>query len=132
MVKKNFFRDSKEKQKKAEKIVNQESLTAEAKSNGFQEEKEYEGQKKLVQSLMVILKHGDCPGNQERYAFILENYFGLNGKESCTLEEISKKLHITKERVRQLKEKAMNWLKVKVQEMNLNYESCIETFFDLD
>jgi RNA polymerase sigma factor (sigma-70 family) len=129
VIKKNFFRDSKEKQKKAEKLVEiKESMAKEARSNGIEEEKEYEGQKKLVQSLITILKHGDCPGNQDRYAFILENYFGLNGKDNCTLEEISKELNITKERVRQLKEKALNWLKLKVEEMNLNYDSCIENF----
>lgn len=128
VIKKNFFRDSKDKQKKAQKVVDiQEDIFVEAKNSGFQEEIEYEAQKKLVQSLLVILRHGDCKGNQERYVFILENYFGLNGKDNCTLEEISKKLSITKERVRQLKEKALDWLKNKIREMNLNYESSIES-----
>lgn len=130
VVKKNFFRDFKEKQKKTDKVVGiqENNIDVESKSSGFQEEIEYEGQKKLINSLLILLKHGDCPGNHDRYVFILENYFGLNGQESHTLEEISQKLNITKERVRQLKEKGIDWLRSKTKEMNLNYESSIESF----
>lgn len=133
VIKKNFFRDSKEKQKKADKFVSlQETKTdfaLNANNSEFQKENEYECQKKLVQSLLVILKHGDCADDQDRQVFILENYFGLSGCESQTLEEISQKLNITKERVRQLKEKGLKWLKTKVTQMNLNYESSIESFY---
>ena len=41
-----------------------------------------------------------------REAEILRYTFGLNGAQSHTLEEIGKKLDITHERVRQIKEKA--------------------------
>jgi|694.fasta_scaffold00059_58 RNA polymerase primary sigma factor len=40
-----------------------------------------------------------------RQILIIEHYFGINGKERKNLEEISGLLEITKERVRQLKEK---------------------------
>jgi len=40
-----------------------------------------------------------------RQILIIEHYFGINGKERKNLEEISCLLEITKERVRQLKEK---------------------------
>lgn len=38
-------------------------------------------------------------------------YYGLNGVESLTLEEIGEKFNITRERVRQIKEKATNRLR---------------------
>mgnify|MGYP000199622648 CR=1 FL=1 len=42
-----------------------------------------------------------------REALILRLYFGLEGPEAMTLEEIGSKLGITRERVRQIKEKAL-------------------------
>jgi len=46
----------------------------------------------------------------EREFIIITNYFGLNG-DSLTLEEIGKKLHLTKERIRQLLEKSLRKLR---------------------
>lgn len=47
----------------------------------------------------------------EREAFILKQYFGLDDNRPHTLEEIGKKLNISRERVRQLKERATIKLK---------------------
>ncbi|HEC44817.1 MAG TPA: RNA polymerase sigma factor RpoD/SigA [Bacteroides sp.] len=47
----------------------------------------------------------------EREAEIIRLYFGLEGKPSQTLEEISEEFNITRERIRQLKEKAIKRLK---------------------
>jgi RNA polymerase primary sigma factor len=44
-------------------------------------------------------------------ADILHLYFGLNGGEPHTLEEISKKYRLTRERVRQIKERALTRLR---------------------
>jgi RNA polymerase primary sigma factor len=44
---------------------------------------------------------------KEREAKILRLYFGLDGQEAMTLEEIGGLLGITRERVRQIKEKAL-------------------------
>lgn len=42
---------------------------------------------------------------------IVERYFGVNGKEGETLEEIGSSMNLTKERVRQIKEDAMKKLR---------------------
>ncbi|MEY4931423.1 MAG: hypothetical protein RI909_2147, partial [Bacteroidota bacterium] len=47
----------------------------------------------------------------ERESEIISDYFGLNGSDSLTLEEIGEKFNITRERVRQIKEKATKRLK---------------------
>ena len=46
----------------------------------------------------------------DREAEILRYYYGLNGKNAHTLEEIGKELDLTRERVRQVKEKALKKL----------------------
>lgn len=43
----------------------------------------------------------------DRSKFIIEHFYGLNDKEELTVREISEKLSISTERVRQLKTKAM-------------------------
>jgi RNA polymerase primary sigma factor len=50
-------------------------------------------------------------GLKEREAKILKLYFGLDGAEAMTLEEIGAALNITRERVRQIKEKALSRLR---------------------
>ena len=47
----------------------------------------------------------------EREKMILTMYFGINGEEPLTLEEIGKKLKLTRERIRQVKEKAIQRLR---------------------
>ncbi|NLF41761.1 MAG: RNA polymerase subunit sigma, partial [Bacteroidales bacterium] len=44
-------------------------------------------------------------------ADIIRYYFGLNGRQPHTLEEIGEKFDLTRERVRQIKEKAIRRLK---------------------
>ena len=46
-----------------------------------------------------------------REASIIRLYFGLNGKHPHTLEEIGEEFNLTRERVRQIKEKAIKRLK---------------------
>ena len=47
----------------------------------------------------------------DREADVLRYYFGLNGTAQLTLEEIGEKMDLTRERVRQIKEKAIKRLK---------------------
>lgn len=47
----------------------------------------------------------------EREAEVIRLYFGLNSEHSLTLEEIGEKFNLTRERVRQIKEKAIRRLR---------------------
>lgn len=47
----------------------------------------------------------------ERESEVIASYFGLNGNQSMTLEEIGDKFSLTRERVRQIKEKATRKLR---------------------
>ena len=48
----------------------------------------------------------------ERESEIISNYFGLNGKNPLTLEEIGTMYNLTRERVRQIKEKCIHKLRM--------------------
>jgi RNA polymerase primary sigma factor len=47
----------------------------------------------------------------EREKLILTMYFGLNGEDPLTLEDIGKEMKLTRERIRQIKEKAIQRLR---------------------
>ena len=59
--------------------------------------------KKEVQSLLKILP--------EREGIIINCYFGINGEARHTLEEIGERFDLTRERVRQIKERALRRLR---------------------
>lgn len=48
---------------------------------------------------------------KQREADVVRYYFGLSGEQALTLEEIGEKLELTRERVRQIKEKAIRRLR---------------------
>ena len=60
---------------------------------------------------------------KEREAKILRLYFGLDDQEPMTLEEIGEILNITRERVRQIKQKALLRLR------HASRARFLETFF---
>ncbi|MCB4755437.1 MAG: sigma-70 family RNA polymerase sigma factor [Elusimicrobia bacterium] len=55
----------------------------------------------------------------ERERRILEMRFGLNGQERMTLEEVGRKLRLSRERVRQLEERGLQRLRRAAQRMGL-------------
>ncbi|NMB83081.1 MAG: RNA polymerase sigma factor RpoD/SigA [Ignavibacteria bacterium] len=55
----------------------------------------------------------------DREAEVIKLYFGLNKEHSLTLEEIGEKFNLTRERVRQIKEKAIRRLKHASRSKNL-------------
>ena len=59
----------------------------------------------------------DCLAQLDpREAFILRSYYGMGGAESQTLEQIGSELKLTRERVRQLRNRALNKLRVEYTE----------------
>ena len=54
-----------------------------------------------------------------REAEVISLYFGLNGTQAMTLEEIAHKFDLTRERVRQIKEKATRRLRHTVEKQNV-------------
>lgn len=59
-------------------------------------------------------------GIPERERFIVSDYFGLDGVKPKTLEEIGEDLNLTKERVRQLNEKALTKMRSNALLKNLS------------
>ncbi len=47
----------------------------------------------------------------DRESNILQHYFGLGGKQKCTLEQIGQMMGLTRERIRQIKEEALGKLR---------------------
>jgi len=77
-------------------------------SNEEDEEKRelQKNQKKIVDKILSILS--------EREKYIVEEYYGINGKKEKNLEEIGNELGITKERVRQIKQVSLNKLRSEI------------------
>lgn len=55
----------------------------------------------------------------EREAEVIKLYFGINSENSATLEEIGERFNLTRERVRQIKEKALRNLRYAAKSKNL-------------
>lgn len=131
VVKKNFFRESKEAQKKSKKTVSlEDSCSNEVckdTDSPLKSELDHKTRQVIVSSLLSMLESGDCAKDKKRQVFIIESYFGLNGRNNSTLESISGELGITKERVRQLKEKSISWLRSQLKQLNIEYDAMFDS-----
>ena len=63
-------------------------------------------QKEVVTKLLNVLN--------SREKEIMENYYGLNGREELTLVEIGEKFNLSSERVRQINKKSLKKLRTKI------------------
>ena len=68
-------------------------------------------EEETIEMALVESVHQALGGLKDREAKILRLYFGLDGAEPMTLEQIGAVLNITRERVRQIKEKALSRLR---------------------
>lgn len=107
VIKKNFFRNVKNYQKTSDAHHSLEDVDV-CSTNDEPSDMESEETKGFLKELIQKSSKTCNVRDAKRQIYILEHYFGLNGKEKHTLEQISFKLGITKERVRQLKEKFLN------------------------
>ena len=73
----------------------------------------------LMQESLKLEVEGALSTLTEKEAKVLMLYFGINGERSATLEEIGEKFDLTRERVRQIKEKALRRLKHTSRSKNL-------------
>ena len=72
----------------------------------------------MNESLKTEIEHA-LSSLTEREAEVIKLYFGLNKEHSLTLEEIGDKFNLTRERVRQIKEKAIRRLRHASRSKNL-------------
>lgn len=120
VIKKNFFRNVKTYQKNADIYHPLEDADV-CSINDEPSDMESEDTKGFLKKLILTSSKTCNVRDAKRQIYILEHYFGLNGKEKHTLEQISFKLGITKERVRQLKEKFLN--SMREASVGLGYEA---------
>lgn len=124
VIKKNYFREIKNKGAQSDKVVFLDESCAEAiedRSNNNMEN-ETLSQKNLIKKLVCMLVRENLGTDRVRQAYVLEKYFGVNGKHKMTLEQISEDIGVTKERVRQLKEKGLEWIRYKVLELGISID----------
>jgi len=77
----------------------------------FSDQTEDSPDKKLEQSNAAIKIEDVLQTIDGREAEVLRLYFGLGGEDPHTLEEIGKQYNLTRERIRQIKEKALRGLR---------------------
>ena len=80
-------------------------------------------EEEMVEHAMMETVEGALHKLKEREASVLRMYFGLDQHEPLTLEEIGLQLGITRERVRQIKEKALSRLR------HVNNAAALESFY---
>ena len=86
--------------------------------NNFNSNLSYENMEGIGHDIKKVLNL--VKSRDEREYFVLVNCFGLDGKTKKTLKEISKELNLTKERVRQIRENTIKYVKDLVQTGSLD------------
>ena len=92
-----------EKQNILEDDTDSEAILDDEYIVSYKDEFKSDEMKKIISMLI------DCLTEKEKY--VITEYFGLNSNEGLTLEEIGDSMGLTKERVRQIKEKALKKLR---------------------
>ena len=122
---KNFYREIKNKNAHQDKVMFLDDSNAEMiedKSDHSDHDASLHEQKNLIKKLVGLLVKENLGTDRVRQAYVLEKYFGVNGKDKMTLEQISSDIGVTKERVRQLKEAGLQWIREKVRELNIEMD----------
>lgn len=125
VLRKNFARDLQTQARYQERYTTglDDLMTEmEAGDDGYRAEIEDANRKKMVKRLLRLLRNSGGNGDVRRQIHAIENWFGLNGKDRRTLESISQEVGVTKERIRQLKEKGLATIRARVEELGLVYD----------
>lgn len=102
--------------------MNTHTLSTDASFGGMEDEalkdtlydrEEVSAEDELMQKTVEVELNQALSQLSDRESEIISSYFGLNGKAPMTLEEIGEKFNLTRERVRQIKEKCIQRLKEK-------------------
>lgn len=130
VIKNNFFRGIKLRKMKAEPVVytienyfTSDEICEDAASSNEDFELELHQKEnavyinKIIRLVKFRFEHKDV----RRQIKIVEEYYGLNGRKRKNLEEISGRLGITKERVRQLKEKFLFYMRETINDNGKEY-----------
>lgn len=108
VIKKNYYRSLKQK-KQIFQNVEFEKISETNSSENYDFEK--------IIDLLTSLKESNCKDSHRKH-YIVQSYFGINCDRKSLLE-LSSELGISKERVRQIKEKAVAWLSSQIKEICL-------------
>ena len=76
---------------------------------------EYNKASQIKESISLLM---GCLNKREK--IVISDYFGLDNKKEKTLEEIGNDLNLTKERVRQIKEKSLKKLRSEALANSIN------------
>lgn len=124
-LRKNLYRDCQQKINESQKVSRMDDTTSESLESNTCEadyDKKYNQNQKMVSKLLDLLANDDKNPHRERQVLVLKHYFGLYGNKSSTLEEISIKIGISKERVRQLKVKGLEWMQEKIKSQQIEVD----------
>ena len=103
--------------------LDEKTEIVESRTSDYEDCRDEFSRKKIIKSLIGLLVRENLGTDRVRQAYVLENYYGVNGRAKKTLEQISEEIGVTKERVRQLKEKGLEWIREKTQAMQLEYDN---------
>ena len=123
VLRKNFFRGVKNRNMKDGNFISFEESYEEMIPSNENYDMEMDRREnavyinKIIKSIKRKLRGKDI----KRQIGIVESYYGLNGKKRRNLEEISVCLGITKERVRQLKEKFLSYMRETIKNNGKEY-----------
>jgi RNA polymerase sigma factor (sigma-70 family) len=126
-MRKNFYGKIKESQESLEKTYHfdRSSLELIARDeSGYETEKRHFENQQVVRSLIDIM-YNDTAINEKariRLVKIVELYFGVNGQQKKGLTEIGKELGVSKERIRQLRDRAIQFMQRKAIENGVKIE----------
>jgi DNA-directed RNA polymerase sigma subunit (sigma70/sigma32) len=126
-MRKNFYGKIKESRENSQKIYyfDQSSLELIARDeSGYEMEKRYFENQQVVKSLIEIMNNDTTINEKARIRFvkIVESYFGVNGQQKKGLNEIGKELGVSQERIRQLRDRAIQHMRRKAMQNGLKIE----------